>query len=192
MSDCWIVTHSGIKFDLLDPAPETVFLGDIVTALARLARFTGHSRGFYSVAQHCVDGLPYSDAHHALEWLLHDAHEAYTGDVNAPLKAHCPGYREIQHRVDAAIRERFGLPAIQSPFVSRVDLRMLATERRDLMPQCGDAPDDQWGSLRGVQPYVDQLIPRPEAVVRGEFRRAIKRWMPSDVAKRVGAEVVSR
>ncbi len=88
----WIQTGSGIAFDLVAPTRAMVnFDVDIAEALARLPRFIGHTRsGCYSVAQHCVMG---ADALHrktgrddiAAAFLLHDAHEAYIGDMATPV-----------------------------------------------------------------------------------------------------------
>lgn len=87
----WIQTRSGEAFDLLNPKPEHVQLEDIVYALSHLCRFNGHTSRFYSVAEHSLHvcdrvleaGHP---ARAQLVALLHDAHEAYTGDIASPLK----------------------------------------------------------------------------------------------------------
>lgn len=184
MSDCWIITYTGVKFDLLDPQPEQVRLADIAVALSRLARFTGHTAGDhpYSVAQHCLEGLPHAGSHHAFEWLLHDAHEAYTNDINGPLKAFCPEYSRIQERIDIAVRMRFQLPLKPSPQVKSVDKRMLATERRDVMPQA----KEEWPSLANTKPFPgDPIKPRPERSVRSEFLRVVRSWIPSHVPTHV-------
>jgi uncharacterized protein len=90
----WIQTGSGIAFDLVAPTRTMInFDVDIAEALARLPRFTGHIRsGCYSVAQHSIMG---ADALHretgrddiAAAFLLHDAHEAYVGDMATPVAA---------------------------------------------------------------------------------------------------------
>ena len=95
-----IVTASGTEFDLLNPQPEYVHLSDIAHALARIPRYTGHARaGLHcSVAEHSVRvcrlamrAYPGPDKHD-YHWaaLLHDAHEAYVGDVSSPLKRATP------------------------------------------------------------------------------------------------------
>lgn len=94
MNNPWIQTASGIAFDLVAPTREMVnFKVDVAEALARLPRFTGHIRsGSYSVAQHCVmgaDALYRETGSAALAgaFLLHDAHEAYMGDIATPISA---------------------------------------------------------------------------------------------------------
>jgi len=166
----WIITRSGRKFDLLDPKPQDVILGDIVYSLAHQCRFTGHVRQFYSVGQHSylashaiskLPGLIIGEERRMLELeaLLHDAHEAYCGDISAPLRsalADKTGELEsIIWGIDRAIRQRFGLPLRLSPRVQQVDLVMLATERRDVLAA---ALHVEWPCLRGVRP-LDRPIP---------------------------------
>lgn len=149
----WILTNSGKRFDLIDPQPDMIDLCDIAHALANECRFAGHSRYFYSVAQHSVLASRIVPAEHAFEALLHDATEAYLKDIPRPLKHLLPDYRAIEQRVNSAIRARFGLPATQSAPVSDADITLLATERRDLMPN----DDGEWSDLRGITP-LDQRI----------------------------------
>lgn len=48
----WILTFTGRRFYPLDPRPEDVCLEDIAHALSLICRYNGHSRFFYSVAEH--------------------------------------------------------------------------------------------------------------------------------------------
>jgi uncharacterized protein len=141
---------SGKYFDFLNPAGSHICIEDIAHALSHINRFTGHTRVPYSVAQHsyvvsCI--VPYKDA---LAGLLHDAAEAYLGDVSSPLKQLLPEYKVIEHRVHAAIFEHFGLDPELPASVKEADLIALATERRDLMPNVD--PHDAWGVLARVKP----------------------------------------
>ena len=155
----WILTRSGRHFDFADPQPDQIDILDIAQALANEYRYAGHVRRFYSVAQHSVLVSRIVPAATALEALLHDAAEAYCKDIPRPLKALLPDYRAIEARVDVAIRARFGLPAEESAEVKRADLVLLATERRDLMPD--DATP--WPILDGVTPLERRILAmRPE------------------------------
>ena len=144
-----VTTFSGQPFWPMDPRPEDIRLDDIAHALALQCRFNGAVMAFYSVAEHSVrmaKALNF-DRDLAREALLHDAAEAYIGDLVRPVKAHCPDWCAIDARVDAAVRERFGLPPTMSDKVREADLRMLATERRDLLA----AQATEWRDL--PEPY---------------------------------------
>jgi uncharacterized protein len=147
---------SGKYFDFLNPAGSHICIEDIAHALSHINRFTGHTRVPYSVAQHsyvvsCI--VPYKDA---LAALLHDAAEAYLGDVSSPLKQLLPEYKVIERRVHAAIFERFGLDPELPASVKEADLIALSTERRDLMPNTD--PHDAWDVLTEVRPLQPRII----------------------------------
>lgn len=150
-----ILTHSGLHFNLLDPQPESIQITDIAHALSHICRFTGHTKEFYSVAEHSYLTSYLVEPTHALEALLHDAAEAYIGDVSSPLKSLLPDYKAIEERVEQAIRTRFALPEHQHPCVKDADLSMLATEKRDLMP----TDSNEWELLEGVTPTAVPLLP---------------------------------
>lgn len=148
----WIQTYTGIKFNLTSPTADMIDIVDIAHALSQQCRFTGHTKHFFSVAEHCINcAAQADDPQHAMALLLHDAPEAYIGDVNSPLKALIADlYRPIDERVATVIYEKFG--ADRSPEMRArirvVDLRMLETERRLLM---GDPPD-RW-FCESLEPY---------------------------------------
>ena len=88
----WTQTYTGRAFDLVSPSPADVELLDIAYQLAGLNRFVGATHEPYSVAEHSVrvmravaDECP-DDYDLQLAALLHDAHEAYTGDFTTPVK----------------------------------------------------------------------------------------------------------
>lgn len=84
----WIQTYSGHRVWPFNPtAPENVFcIEDIAHSLANICRFNGHVRKFYSVAEHSVLGSQIILPKFALQFLMHDAAEAYIGDVSRPIK----------------------------------------------------------------------------------------------------------
>lgn len=170
----WILTASGKHFDYLAPSADTIHHDDIASGLACESRFAGQCSagvGFYSVAQHSVIAAAIVPKHYALEALLHDAAEAYCKDIPRPLKQLLPDYRAIEARVEAVIRNHFGLPDQQSAVVGHADLVMLATERRDLMPE-DDAP---WECLRDVEPLPWLINPVTPSVALLTFSEAL-RW----------------
>lgn len=172
MSSAIKITHSGIRFDILDPQPHMIDTHDIFWGLSNLCRFTGQCKRFYSVAEHTWHGLKEIGAEHALEWLLHDAHEAYIGDVSMELKACLPDYRDIEKNIDAVIRKTYGLPGAMSPEVKEVDARMAATEIRDItcMPRSGESYE--WRIPEHPEWSSDMV-----QVLSGFTKRAIGRLM---------------
>jgi uncharacterized protein len=147
-------TVSGRRVNPLDPDPAQFDIEDIARALGNLCRFGGHCRSFYSVAQHSVIVSELvqergGDAEDVFAALMHDAAEAYLGDMPHPLKhrsALGDAFKEAEDRLEKAIRERFGIRA-DVPEVKRADRALLATERRAF-----SAERWRWPELDGVEP----------------------------------------
>lgn len=86
-----IETVSGKPFDVMCPSSEMVDLDDIIHSLSLICRYNGHVPHFYSVAEHSVRASWYVLAHggsqeEQLAALMHDAAEAYVGDMVRPIK----------------------------------------------------------------------------------------------------------
>lgn len=169
----WIQTYTGKRFSLLEPKAADVDIKDIAHALAHLCRFTGHSKWFYSVAQHSVLASLEVRPEFARAALLHDAAEAYIGDVSAPLKyamAEVYGdgdhpYAQIEDRIAAVVSNAFGLnpEMLHHPAVRQADLRMLMTERRDLMHTA------KLGWNISAEPYPTVIVPWSAYKAEQEF-----------------------
>jgi hypothetical protein len=113
-----IITYpTGTKFNILRPTPDMVHIEDIACSLGKLCRFNGHLPHPYSVAEHSVhvaDELYYTetsmDAELAFAGLLHDAAEAYIGDMVYPLKS-VPTigdpFKALERELERVIGERF-------------------------------------------------------------------------------------
>lgn len=83
----FIVTRSRQK--VFYECPSGLGIGDIAGALSNICRFNGHTDKFYSVAAHSMlvaDKVP-GGPETKLIALLHDAAEAFVGDMPSPLKA---------------------------------------------------------------------------------------------------------
>lgn len=136
----WIETFTGKQFFPNDPRPEDIDIYDIAASLSKLCRFNGHTRVFYSVAEHCVLMAQYSLNTHlgrrlALEALLHDGAEAYIGDMPKPVKDMDPIFQEMEAKIYRAVSQKFGIPPLTTSIVKVWDVAILKTERAAVMPQ---------------------------------------------------------
>lgn len=147
-------TWSGKPFWPLMPHPDDVRIEDIARALSMQCRFNGHLKAFHSVAAHSVWVSHHVPAGFEMEGLLHDAAEAYIGDLIRPVKYQCPEFMAIEHKIELAIALKFDLPLKMSPEVKQADTLALWTEKRDLLN-----PHDEvdWGPEQEAHP--DPIIP---------------------------------
>ena len=134
-----IQTYTGKSFNPLAGENEDcgpIELMDIAHALSHLCRFNGHTKRFYSVGEHSLYVSTLLEHHEpAIQaWgLLHDAAEAYLGDMVRPIKQRMPEFKAIEDRLLQRIAKRFGLAWPIPNVVFDADDIMLATEFRDLM-----------------------------------------------------------
>ncbi len=155
----YLQTVSGRWVNPFDPDPDQLNAGDIARALANQCRFGGHCRVFYSVAQHSVIVSRLveecgGDAEDVFAALMHDAGEAYLGDMPHPIKhrsALGAAFREAERHLEQAIRERFAIRA-DVPEIKRADRALLATERRAFSSERWS-----WPELDGVEPLDLEL-----------------------------------
>ena len=127
-------TYSGKRFNPLDASADDIDVLDIAHHLSNVCRYGGACKEFYSVAQHSVICSWLGSDADTNRWLLmHDASEAYIGDVISPLKMsyHYDIFREIEDRLMAVICERFELPITQPEEVHEIDILVRHTEMRD-------------------------------------------------------------
>ncbi len=108
-------TFSGQMIEVANPDPLQLYAIDIAVGLSRECRFGGHTKRFYSVAEHamwCADRaleLFPDKKYIAFKLLMHDAHEAYLKDIPSPVKSLIPAYEYLRANWDKAIELRFGL-----------------------------------------------------------------------------------
>jgi uncharacterized protein len=216
----WKQLPSGRMVDLMDPTPSDIdFSGDVAPALAYLARFDGACTGPLKIAgvrdpvtapwtvlDHSVDGADLLRAEGHPErmgalFLLHDAHEAFVGDIASPVAAALAatasrefprkeGYPaghyitcaigSLKHAWDKAIHAAAGVamptPA-EAAIIKRHDLRMLVTERNHMMAQ----PWRSWGPLETMPPLrmTGRLKPGPAEQRITTFLSRLDAWAPN-------------
>lgn len=152
LSNAWLQTASGEKVSVLDPQEDEIKIEDIATALSKQCRYNGHCNQFYSVAQHCVLGVDFIYQYYtdlgpekqkalAKYFLLHDASEAYLGDMIKPVKVVCRGFQEIEDKFETVIARKFNLNLSLYKEMKWVDRFMLSWEKRDLLPNSKPWPD---------------------------------------------------
>ena len=165
-----ILTASGVYVNFVNPVVDSIRIFDIAHGLSNECRYAGQCREFYSVGQHCVLASYFVPNALAWEALFHDSSEAYLKDLPTWLKQLLPGYKEIEHRFETVIRQKFGLstdPVVwerNKKIIKEVDYKLLATEKRDLLPVDGEC----WEYLRDVSPMPFNITP----------------WSPKEAEKR--------
>ncbi|MGV0949295.1 MAG: hypothetical protein ACOYB3_01390 [Azonexus sp.] len=167
----WFQTFTGVKFYPLTCTAGDIRIEDIAHASANYCRYGGHTRFFYSVAQHvclCHDHMPHGSTGRPrmlrLQALLHDGTEGYLGDVVKPLKVLLKDYQRIERRLERIIMARYGLPPTIQSEIKVADLEALATEKRDLLY---DGPI--WDATKGVTPWGETIVPWQPAVAKEQF-----------------------
>jgi len=137
-------TASGVMFHFMDPKPEQIVLEDVALALSRTCRYGGHTKRFYSVAEHTIlmaDWVldqPWGDYKKALTALHHDDAEAYIGDLPRPCKQNIPQFKAIETGIDKVLAERFSLEYPFEPWLKTADTAILIDERAQVMNKSGN------------------------------------------------------
>lgn len=144
----WMQTFTGRAFYPLAPRVEDVDPIDIAHALSMICRYGGHTTRFYSVAEHCVLLSEAVSPDNALWALLHDATEAYVGDMVRPLKKNMPTYCKAEDNIMRVICSRFGLEGKCPDEIKAFDTRILCDEREALM----NPSEKNWTLLYGLVP----------------------------------------
>lgn len=174
----WIQTYSGVAFPFLRPRREHIKLEDVAHALSNLCRFGGHTREFFSVAQHSVLVATILAEDRGWTWdspivrlgLLHDAAEAYLVDVPRPIKQYLAEYKVIEEGILRAIFRRFSLGELDwsgyHDEIKYADNVALVTEHRDLQGP-GERP---WSTEFLAYPArKDEINPLPPKAARAIF-----------------------
>jgi uncharacterized protein len=162
----WVEMASGKQVDLINPAHNQIDINDIAHHLAGIIRFSGLTRNGIgsSVAAHSIWVADYLYQRTrcpllAMHGLLHDAHEAYTGDITSPVKS-VPGIREVLKplcdNLQQVILDALHIPDLnehQHAQVKSADMASLAVEAHYLMKSKGS----NWPSVINADIEMDDL-----------------------------------
>ena len=138
----YITTVSGKHFDPIYPDNSLIDLRDIAHALSLICRANGHTKFFYSVAQHslaCAKEAEYRKLSREviIGCLLHDASEAYLSDVTRPVKENLSFYLVVENRLQDLIWKHFIgrlLSENEKKQIFEIDDCMLSLEFHQIMP----------------------------------------------------------
>lgn len=174
----YIETFSGKQYHFLDPRMEDIDIEDIAISLANKCRFSGHTN-FFSVAEHSISVAHRLPPNLRLSGLLHDASEAYLGDIPSPLKAVLPDYRKLEKINEAAINQKFGITDSDWDLVKQADIKALYTEAHFLLPSGGK----NWSLFEGKDMRVEyeyRPMCLPPAQAYAMFMNAYSKYTDGD------------
>jgi hypothetical protein len=144
----WMLTATGAAVDLQRMDLDSISLLDVAHHLAKKDRFAGACNRLYSVAEHSLlvvelieHEFPLASPSTLLAALMHDAHEAYTGDLTRPMKQLLgDAWNVVEHRIQMRVLERFKLRSAFAAARREIkwgDDTALASERAALLPDTG-------------------------------------------------------
>jgi 5'-deoxynucleotidase YfbR-like HD superfamily hydrolase len=128
-----IRTYSGKYLNVFSPRPEDIDIVDIAHGLSHMCRFGGHTKKYYSVAEHSIFVCNSLPSPKKLAGLMHDASEAYLLDIPTPIKIHLPEYLEIEHNLMLAIASKFGFTYPKDSTVESADKSALVYEWENIV-----------------------------------------------------------
>ena len=179
----WIVTADGHECSLEFPVHADYNIGRIAHSLAQINRFNGHAARPYSVAEHSLLVLDIAerhlrlDVHGQMAALMHDAHEAFVGDVSTPMKdlLGAPMRRiELRHSHLMSLQFNFHTALTVHHFdVKSADTLALAVERFALLPSSTPAgePCTPWPSLMAAP-----VLPGYDLMDEGRVNTTWQEW----------------
>ena len=171
-------TYTGKIFDFNDIRPEVIDIIDIAHALSNVCRWGGHCSKFYSVAEHSIlcsylaaQEFP-EDYKLQFYTLLHDASEAYIGDMPKPFKIMMGEYTDIEEKVEQAIQNKFGMDDYgdYKDLIKKYDLQLFKLERTQLFKGKHFGPELPYIEM----PVENLFILNPEEAFIAFIARAVK------------------
>lgn len=149
----YIETASGKRFYI--DAPE-FDINDIAAATSKQCRYTGHTKDFYSVAEHQIlvsEIMEHLELGDPFEGCNHDDAEGYLSDIASPWKALLPDYKKLEAKVEGPLRRWLGIPEQMTDGCKRADWLALFIEVKTLLPTKGA----DWPAPPGVKEQAQEI-----------------------------------
>lgn len=146
----WVQSASNTVVSFRNPDPSAFDINDIALALSRQPRYNGHGRFFYSVAQHSIYAAMLASKDAKIYALMHDAHEAYTGDIPGPLKE-LLGQRvlRVESKLENAIYRGLGINPDPN---TQIQDEVNSIDKSLLEPECAALFTKRMWKINGVLP----------------------------------------
>ncbi len=145
----WLHTSLGLRMYPKVPVHENIAISDIANGLALICRYGGQGDvyKFYSVAEHSVLLAQYAledvGSFAAMHVLLHDASEAYLGDLVPAVKnAVGSSYEALENAIMNAIMDKYCPVHRFRDYAKTLDMRIVPTEKRMLIRHPQPWPSD--------------------------------------------------
>lgn len=122
-----VITYSGKNIDLYNLKTDDISIIDISYGLSNIPRFAGQVP-FYSVALHSIEVCKIVPEHLKISALLHDASEAYIGDIIAPIKNEMHNYLKLENYIMSIIIKKWQINPYDQ-LVKDADKKCLENEK---------------------------------------------------------------
>ena len=200
METTWLTMADGLEVRLQFPDLSSVDIYAVAHQLAQINRFNGAAKRPYSVAEHSLLVLDIMERFFGITspavlllGLMHDAHEALTGDMATPIKQTVGnGWAGFEEHMEHAVLKRFGLLTARNGYrvnVHHADRLALLVERTQLMPatQQHKEPSTPWPCLAGMEPlpFYDLMHPMRVSNTWEDWAQMfVERFVELDVQRR--------
>ncbi len=175
----WVELVSGTRFYFESPTDDMIHPEDVAHSLSKLCRYNGHTKRFYSVAEHaCVMSdwvikQPWATPRDGLTALHHDDPEYIIGDLITPIKVTMPQFKKLEIVLSQALAHRFMTEWPFPDWIKETDNRIIKDERRSIM----NLSINEWG-IEDLEPLNVKFMPisgRSSKLMAWQWMRRHKR-----------------
>ena len=145
--------------NILKPEASTIHLLDISWGLSGINRYSAMFPRHYSVGLHSLHVAALLPKRLRLEALLHDAAEAYLGDVPAPVKQLLSEYMALESSMEFVISAKFRLTEDNADWVAvkHADIETRFNEMASMCPHHPRLPAN-WDPTAHIQPLKRSIV----------------------------------